>query len=35
MNAHLAHLRDKGCDMRLIDELQNRPSLLKNVLLSL
>jgi hypothetical protein len=24
MNAHLAHLRDNGCDVRLIDELQNR-----------
>ena len=25
MNAHLAHLRDNGCDVRLIGELQNRP----------
>jgi hypothetical protein len=25
MNAHLAQVRENGCDVRLIDELQNRP----------
>ena len=28
MNAHLAYLRDSSCDMRLIDEIQNRPFIL-------
>jgi hypothetical protein len=28
MNVHLAHLRYNGCDMRLIDGLQNRQFIL-------